>query len=227
MIFRQLFDKDSSTYTYLLADPKTSQGLIIDPVKHCFERDRALIQRLNIQLKFVLETHIHADHITAAHLFREKMHCKIAFGKKAAAKCADLMLQDGEVIRLNSIKVKVIATPGHTACSVCYFVNDQYLFSGDTLLIGGCGRTDFQGGSANALYESIIQKLFTLADATQVFPAHDYNGFMQTTIGEEKCFNPRLANKSKTEFVKLMHQLNLPEPKLINIAVPANQGCGR
>ena len=221
MIFRQLFDTESSTYTYLLAD--AGEGVIIDPVKKHLARDLKLIKELNIKLKFILETHIHADHISGAADLQEATLAEIGVSKNSGAK-ASLLLNDNDQLTLGNTKIKVIATPGHTNGCLSYYV-DGKLFTGDSLMIRGTGRTDFQEGSAELLYESIL-KLFSYPEGTLVYPAHNYNGILNSTIGEEKTHNLRLAAKSKAEFVEIMNNLNLPEPKLIKIAVPANLNFG-
>ncbi|MBN8554973.1 MAG: MBL fold metallo-hydrolase [Deltaproteobacteria bacterium] len=227
MIFRQLFDSASSTFTYLLADPKTKETLLIDPVLENVDRDLKVINELNLKLICSLDTHIHADHITGAAKLRELTQCKTGIGAGAHLKCADFSLKDGEIFKLGSLEIKAIATPGHTNSCTSYFCSDR-VFTGDALLIRGCGRTDFQEGSAETLYASVTQKLFKLPGTTLVFPAHDYKGMMNSSIAEEMEFNPRLGGgKTKEEFVSIMSQLKLDPPKKISEAVPANRGCGR
>ncbi len=225
LIFRQLFDLESSTYTYLLADPESKEGVIIDPVKEHLERDVQLIKDLDIKLKYVLETHLHADHITSSALIREATGAKICIGD-SEVKCADITISDGMEIEFGKYTIKILATPGHTSGCRCYYV-DGMVFTGDTLLIRGCGRTDFQGGSAETLYKNINEKLFTLPDQTLVYPAHNYKSLAASTIGEEKQLNPRLASKSKEEFIEIMNNLNLQYPKKMDVAVPANRQCGK
>ncbi len=223
---RQLFDNESFTYTYLLIDAESCAAAIIDPVVEKYERDRRCIEELNIQLHYIMETHIHADHITGAAKLKEHFAAKIVAGKATEVDCADLLLNDGDTIELGSYKIKALATPGHTNGCMSYYV-DGMAFTGDALFIRGTGRTDFQEGDAATLYESVTQKLFTLPDATLVYPAHDYNGYTISTIGEEKRYNPRLGKgKSKQEFITIMDQLNLEEPLKIDVAVPANMCCG-
>lgn len=224
MLFRQLFDTESSTYTYLLADPQSGEALLIDAVREQHERDLKLVGELGLKLVYVLDTHVHADHVTGAGLLRERTGAKTVVGKLAAP-CADVHVERGDVLRVGSIEVGVLETPGHTNDSVSYVLPDR-VFTGDALLIRGNGRTDFQNGDAGQLYESITRLLFSLPDETLVYPAHDYRGLTVTTIGEEKRLNPRLAGKSRDEFVEIMRALKLPNPKKIRQAVPANQACG-
>lgn len=224
MILRQLFDKESSTYTYLIADPATGDAALVDPVLEQLERDLALLAELGLTLRTVLETHVHADHVTAAGLLRERTGARTA-ASKAGAPCVDLPLSHGDVIRVGSVAITALATPGHTDDGLSYLV-DGHVLTGDTLLVRGCGRADFQNGDPRALYRSIHEVLFALPDDTVVLPGHDYKGFTQTSIGEEKRFNPRLAGKSEGEFVALMNALGLPKPKKLDLAVPANRACG-
>ena len=226
LIVRQLADRDSWTYTYLLIDPTTQQGVLIDPVREQLERDLALIRELGVELLYVLETHVHADHVTSAGMIRQQTGAQIVYGAAAGVEAIDVAATDGGELTFGQYKIQVIATPGHTDGCTSYYV-DGMLFSGDALLIRGCGRTDFQQGSADTLYSSVTQKLFTLPDATILYPAHDYNGRCCSTIGEEKRWNPRLGgNRSRAAFVALMNNLNLDLPKKINEAVPANLECG-
>ncbi|WP_413173191.1 MBL fold metallo-hydrolase [Anabaena azotica] len=226
MLFRQLFDPETSTYTYLIADQVTEEAILVDPVLEQVERDYLLLKELGLTLKFCLETHIHADHITGTGKLREMTGCSGVVPENAHAACADRFIEDGEVLILGSIRVEAIATPGHTNSHNAYLVNGTHLLTGDSLLIRSCGRTDFQSGNAGAMYDAITQKLFTLPDATLVYPGHDYQGSMVSTIGEEKQWNPRLAGRTRDEFRELMANLNLPNPKKIMEAVPANQRCG-
>ncbi|MBD2489530.1 MBL fold metallo-hydrolase [Aulosira sp. FACHB-615] len=226
MLFRQLFDVETSTYTYLIADLVTKTGILVDPVLEQVERDRQLLQELGITLKYCLETHIHADHITGTAKLREITGCLGIVPENAQAGCADRFMKDGEVIELGSVKVEAIATLGHTDSHNAYLVNGTHLLTGDSLFIRGCGRTDFQSGNAGMMYDAVTQKLFTLPDETLVYPGHDYRGHTVSTIGEEKQLNPRFAGRNREEFIQLMANLNLPNPKKIMEAVPANQRCG-
>lgn len=225
MIFRQLFDNVSSTYTYLVADEETGRAAVIDPVLELAERDLKLVHELGLTLAYVLETHIHADHVTAASVLKTKSGATTV-GAERGAPCADRKLKHGEELRVGgAVTLTALATPGHTDDSLSYVLGDR-VFTGDALLVRGCGRTDFQNGDAAQLYRSITEVLFALRDTTQVFPAHDYKGFAVTTIGEERHYNPRVAGKSLEEFTAIMGGLNLPPPKLLDKAVPANRLCG-
>jgi sulfur dioxygenase len=225
MLFRQLFDPESSTYTYLVADPVSGQAAFIDPVLEQTERDLALLKELGLTLTHVLETHVHADHVTAAGQLRERTGCTVVASTKGAS-CVDLHVRHGDLVRVGGLAFWVLATPGHTDDSVSYLLGDR-VFTGDALLVRGTGRADFQNGDAGQLYDSITQILFVLPDELQVYPGHDYNGRTVTTIGEEKRFNPRLAGKERAAFIQLMAELRLPPPKKLDIAVPANRACGR
>jgi glyoxylase-like metal-dependent hydrolase (beta-lactamase superfamily II) len=222
----QLFDTESSTFTYILAAPGSNEAVIIDPVDHNIERDLAHIERLGLKLAWVLETHAHADHVTSAGALRKLTGAKAAVPSGCGIPPAELQLIHGDVIRFGAgEEIRVLHTPGHTAGSMSYLWRDN-VFTGDTLLINGCGRTDFQSGSAGALYDSATDKLFRLPDDTLVWPAHDYKGQSVSTIGWEKRHNARLADRTRDEFIDLMSRLDLPKPKLIDIAVPANQNLG-
>jgi glyoxylase-like metal-dependent hydrolase (beta-lactamase superfamily II) len=222
LILRQLFEKESSTYTYLLADTDTREALIIDPVYETVDRDLNLIRELELNLKYVLETHIHADHVTGASEIKKKTGAPIAVSFSARAQNVDIHLHDGDQIFLGHHPIRAIATPGHTNSCMSFLCNDL-LFTGDTLLIRGSGRTDFQEGSVDRLFESVREKLFKLPDQTRVFPAHDYNGMTSSTIGEEKKYNKNLnLNLSKTDFTEIMKNKKLSLPQKIQIAVPAN-----
>lgn len=225
MYIRQLFDANTWTYTYLVADLNAKQAVLIDPVDSKMERDLEQIQQLGCELKYSLDTHVHADHITAGGQLRERTGCN-CIGSKNGAACVDTQASEGDVFEVGNFKIEVLETPGHTDDSLTYKIGDN-IFTGDALLIRGCGRTDFQNGSAEDLYESLMNKLFKLPEHTVVWPAHDYHGLTQSTIGEEKRYNPRIAGKSKQQFVQLMNELKLPRPKYIDIAVPANRVCGR
>ncbi len=223
---KQLFDRESCTYTYLLIDPATGEGAIIDAVLETFDRDMQIINELGVELLYAIETHAHADHITSAGKIREMTGAQLVYGEISGIEAIDIPLKDGDSIPLGHYRISAISTPGHTNGCTSYFC-DGKLFSGDTLLIRGCGRTDFQHGDAGQLYDSITQKLFVLSDDTVVYPAHDYNGRTSSTIGEEKTWNPRLGGgRPRQEFVDLMNNLNLDMPKRINEAVPANMSVG-
>ncbi len=225
LMFKQMFDPVSSTYTYLIADEQSRETILIDPVITELECYRTLLDAQDLTLKYALETHVHADHITASGLLREQYGIQTGVSEQCGAETADIQLNDGDILTFGSQKIRVIATPGHTVGSVCFLMTDR-IFTGDTLLINGCGRTDFQGGSAEQLYDSIFNKIFTLTDETLVYPGHDYHGRWVSSVAQEKTINPRLANKTKAEFVAIMDKLNLPKPKLIDLAVPANLRCG-
>lgn len=225
VIFKQYFDETSSTLTYLIADEMSKEAVIIDPVAEHIDFYLDALNAMALTLKYSIETHVHADHITAGGQLRERTQAKTAVSQACGATTASLQLNDGDHLHFGNQTIKVLATPGHTAGSVCY-VWQNAVFTGDTLLINSCGRTDFQSGSASALFDSITEILFTLDDSTLVYPAHDYNGERVSSIAKEKAHNPRLRNKTKAEFVEMMHALNLPKPKLIDEAVPANRVCG-
>jgi len=224
MIFRQLFDEATWTYTYIVADEATKEALIIDAVLEKVERDASLIEELGLKLKYAVETHVHADHITGSGMLRERTGCKTGVAASENVACADLHLNDNDVLKLGDLEVKVLTTPGHTSGCLT-FVCENKVFTGDALFIRGCGRTDFQAGDADTLYTSITEKIFTLGDEKEVYPGHDYKGMTMSTIAEEKALNPRVKLGRKG-FVDLMNNLNLPMPKQIQKAVPANQVCG-
>lgn len=226
MIFRQLFDAESWTYTYLLADPETREAALIDSVDEQAERDARILEQLNLKLKYLLETHVHADHITGVNSLKQRFpKAQSVVSQAGGVECADHHAQEGDIFQLGAHQIQVLATPGHTDSCLSYLCKNR-LFTGDTLLIRGCGRTDFQQGDAGRLYDS-VQKLFALPDDTQVYPAHNYVGETVSSIGEEKQFNPRLAHKSRDEFIAIMQALNLPQPKKIMESVPANLQCGK
>jgi glyoxylase-like metal-dependent hydrolase (beta-lactamase superfamily II) len=224
MILRQLFDADTSSYTYLLADETTRQAVLIDPVREQFSRDAELVQQLGLTLTHVLETHVHADHITSAGRFRELLGAATV-ASPLGAECASTRIRHGEVLEVGSLKLEALATPGHTKDSLSFLVGDD-VFTGDALLVRGTGRTDFQSGDPGELYDSIQRTLFSLPDATHVWPGHDYRGHAQSTIGEERRYNPRLAGKSREEFIQIMQALQLDPQRKISEAVPANLACG-
>jgi sulfur dioxygenase len=228
-IFRQLFDPSSSTYTYLLADRASGQALLIDPVFEQVRRDAALIGELGLKLAWTLDTHVHADHVTGAWLLRERLGSRIALARASGATGADRLLEDGDRIEFGSHWLTVRATPGHTDGCLSYVQDDERrAFSGDCLLIRGCGRTDFQQGDSHALYVSVRQQLFTLPADCLIYPGHDYSGLTVTSVEEERRFNPRLGGEvSESDFALHMQNLNLPHPKKLEIAVPANLHCGR
>ena len=226
LIFRQFFEHESSTYTYLLADSITRQALLIDSVKETMDRDLQFINELNLSLKYLVETHIHADHITSSGPLREKTNAKIVAGRATQLETADILLGDGESIQIGSESLKAIATPGHTDGCTSYYLA-PYIFTGDALMIRGCGRTDFQQGSSEILFQSVREKLFSLPEETLVCPGHDYKGRTQSSIKEEKEYNPRLKmENSLGEFQKIMSELKLAPPKKIDEAVPANLKSG-
>jgi len=226
MRIEQLFDPATSTYSYLLWNEKTRQAALIDSVKEQVARDIKLIKQLGLQLKYTLETHIHADHVTGSGLLRDEFNSQAAVHKNSESSCANILLSDGDTLKLGDESIDIVYTPGHTNTDISYRIEDT-VFTGDALLINGCGRTDFQSGDAHALYHSITEKLFTLDDETIVYPGHDYNGFTASTIGREKTFNPRLGNnKTEEAFVAIMDSLILDPPARIDIAVPGNLQCG-
>jgi uncharacterized NAD(P)/FAD-binding protein YdhS/glyoxylase-like metal-dependent hydrolase (beta-lactamase superfamily II) len=223
-IFRQLFDRESCTYSYLIGS--SGYAILVDPVLEQVERDRQVLQELGLTLYACLETHIHADHITGAARLRTLTGCQIIVPENAEVEGADRHIREDEVLALGTVKIQAINTPGHTDSHMAYLINHTHLLTGDALFIRGCGRTDFQGGNARSLYAVVTQKLFALPDETLVYPGHDYQGRTVSTIGEEKRWNPRFAHYSQTEFAQLMNSLNLPYPKKLKQALPANQRCG-
>jgi len=226
MIFKQLFDAETWTYTYLIADPVSKEAVFIDPVNTHIDDYISLLETHGLLLKYSLETHVHADHITASGLLRQRLGAQTAVSQLCGAETADVQIQDGDIFKLGaSEEIKVIATPGHTKGSISFLWRDR-VFTGDSLFIGGCGRTDFQGGDAGALYDCITQRLFTLSDETLVYPGHDYQGRWVSSIIQERTTNPRLAGKTREQFIEIMNNLNLPKPRLIDEAVPANRYCG-
>lgn len=220
MNFRQTFDPESFTLTYLLADDQ-GDAVIIDPVLEHVESYLSLLNSLKMTLCLVLDTHVHADHITGSQELKKHTRAVTMIAQNCGAPGYDRLLLDGDTLVFGSEKIRVIATPGHTPGSLCYLWRDR-LFTGDTLMINACGRTDFQQGSATAMYQNITKKLFTLPDETLVYPAHDYKGRRVSCIGEEKVLNTRISGKSEAEFVEIMNNLNLATPKRIHEAVPAN-----
>lgn len=229
MIFRQLFDDASSTFTYLLADDGEKEAILIDAVFSQAKRDLALLDELGLTLVLAADTHAHADHITAAWLLKQKTGCRIASARAIGAEHVDLPLEDGQEFGVAGVTLRAISTPGHTDGCMSFVMADQSMvFTGDTLLIRGCGRSDFQQGSAHKLFESITSKLFALPDTCLIYPAHDYHGRSVSTIGEEKAFNARVGGgANETDFVEYMNAMKLPHPKKIDEALPANlrSGC--
>ena len=225
MIFKQVFDKKTSTYTYFIASSKGREALIIDPVLDNVEEYIGLLNELDLKLVKVIDTHIHADHITGASKLKEQTNCTTIMGEKTPAEAVEIKVKDEEIIKIDQIELKALYTPGHTSDSFSFLMND-YLFSGDTLLINGTGRTDFQNGNAKDAYNSIFKKLLKLPEETLLYPAHDYNGKKVSSIGNEKKFNPRLQITSENEYIEIMNNLNLPEPKLMDINVARNIKLG-
>jgi glyoxylase-like metal-dependent hydrolase (beta-lactamase superfamily II)/rhodanese-related sulfurtransferase len=229
VIFRQLFDSESWTFTYLLADPQTGDAILIDSVFEKHLRDLALLRELGLTLRYSAETHLHADHVTGAWLMRQATGCKIAVARAAQVEGADVELDDGDVLESGAVKLIVRATPGHTDGCVTYVLSDLSMaFTGDALLIRGAGRTDFQMGDARQLFHSVHEQILSLPDDCALYPAHDYNGRTATTVAEERAHNPRLGDGIREEdFAGYMENLGLPHPKKMQAAVPANQRCGR
>jgi glyoxylase-like metal-dependent hydrolase (beta-lactamase superfamily II)/rhodanese-related sulfurtransferase len=225
MIFRQLFDSVSGTYTYLLANRSGGEALIIDPVLEKVDRYLQLIQELDLKLVKAVDTHMHADHITGLGALRDRTHCVTVMGEQTRADVVSMRVAEGDRIDIDGLSLDVLYTPGHTDDSYSYLL-DGRVFTGDTLLIRGTGRTDFQNGDPRAQYDSIFNKLLKLPNETLLYPAHDYKGDTVSTIGEEKLFNPRLKVKSIDEYVALMNNLKLPNPKMMDVAVPANMHVG-
>jgi glyoxylase-like metal-dependent hydrolase (beta-lactamase superfamily II) len=230
MIFRQMFDSVSSTYTYLIADEKNRNACLIDPVLEKIPLYQQLLSDLDLKLTHALDTHVHADHITALGELRDANNCLTMVGSSDDVACASSGLKDGETILIGDIEIHVLFTPGHTSDSYSFYIPGQdegYLFSGDTLLIRGTGRTDFQNGDSKQLFNSLHSILLALPDNTWVYPGHDYKGWTRSTIAEEKQHNPRINLPSEEAFVEHMNNLNLPNPKMMDIAVPANLACGK
>src|SRR5438128_11438212 len=225
MIFRQLFDSVSGTYTYLIASRRGGEALIIDPVLEKVERYLQLVAELDLNLVKAVDTHLHADHITGLGALRDRTQCITVMGEHSKVDVVSMRLAEGDKLTIEGLALDVLYTPGHTDDSYSFLMNDR-VFTGDTLLIRGTGRTDFQNGDPRAQYDSIFNKLLKLPDDTLVFPAHDYKGETVSTIGEEKAFNPRLKVKSVDEYVDLMSKLHLPNPKMMDVAVPANLRVG-
>jgi len=230
MLFRQFFDSQSSTYTYLLASRAGGEAVIIDPVKEQLEQYLLVIEQLGLRLVHAIDTHTHADHITALGDLRDATHCTTIMGELSKAHCVSQHVREDEILRVDGIELRALYTPGHTDESFSFVLNPstpEAVFTGDVLLIRGSGRTDFQGGDPHRSWDSIVNKLFTLPDATTLYPAHDYKGWTASSIGEEKHFNPRLAGKTESEYVAIMKGLNLPNPRMMDVAIPANLACGQ
>jgi sulfur dioxygenase len=226
MLFRQLFDAETCTFTYLLADATSREAVLIDSVIEQSERDTQLLRELDLTLKYLIETHVHADHITAVARLKEAFpHAMSVYNACAGVDAPDVLVKDGDTLTFGSYRLKVLYTPGHTDACTSFLIDDK-IFTGDALLIRGCGRTDFQQGDPGRLYDGITGKIFTLPDHYAVYPGHDYNGFTSSTVSEEKTLNPRLAGKSRAQFVALMNGLKIPYPKKIDVALPANLKCG-
>jgi glyoxylase-like metal-dependent hydrolase (beta-lactamase superfamily II)/rhodanese-related sulfurtransferase len=225
MIFRQLFDAVSSTYSYLLAGRRGAEALIIDPVLEKVDRYLQLLRELDLRLVKAVDTHLHADHITALGALRDRTHCITVMGEQSRVDVVSMRVADGDRLQIEGVELEVLYTPGHTDDSYCFRMEDR-VFTGDTLLIRGTGRTDFQNGDARAQYESIFGRLLRLPDETLIYPAHDYKGDTVSTIGEERRYNPRLQVKSIDEYIELMHNLKLANPKMMDVAVPANMKVG-
>jgi len=221
MIFEQLFDTKSSTYTYIISSGKGREALIIDPVIEHTDEYINILEKLKLKLVKVIDTHIHADHITGLNELNKRTNCTRIMGENSKSEVIDIKIKDSEKVTIEKIELKAIYTPGHTDCSYSYLMNDR-VFTGDTLLINGTGRTDFQNGSSYAAYDSLFNKLLKLPENTLVYPAHDYNGKKYSTIKNEKSNNPRLQVSSKEEYAEIMNNLNLANPKMMDIAVPAN-----
>lgn len=225
MIIRQLFDRTSSTFTYLLAERRGGEALLIDPVLENTDSYVRLVGELDLRLVLAVDTHIHADHITALGALRERTGCTTALGEMTRAECVALHFREGESLAVDGLRLDVLYTPGHTDDSYSFLMQDR-VFTGDTLLIRSTGRTDFQNGDPAAQYDSLFGKLLRLPENTLVYPAHDYNGMTVSTIGEEIRHNPRLQAKDKQAYIDMMNALELDDPRLMDIAVPANRACG-
>ena len=225
MLFRQLFDPVSSTYTYLLAERRGGEALIIDPVLDRVDQYLQLIGELDLKLVLAVDTHIHADHVTAIGKLGEAAGCATALGEQSGAECVSLRIREGEILKADGVTLRAVYTPGHTDDSYSFVMHDR-VFTGDTLLIRGTGRTDFQNGDAGAQYDSLFNKLLKLPEETLVYPAHDYEGRTCSSIGEEKHHNPRLQVTSRQAYIDQMNALQLDPPRMIDVAVPANRKCG-
>ncbi|MDB4965845.1 MAG: hydroxyacylglutathione hydrolase [Myxococcales bacterium] len=226
LLFEQLFDPESSTYTYLVGCSATRLAALIDPVLEQVERDLARVAAHGLTLVYTLETHIHADHVTGGSELTARTGCKPVVHLHSAVTCEAVRVAQGDRFLIGEVAVDVRETPGHTPESLSFVIGDR-VFTGDALLIGTCGRTDFQGGDPGTLFDAVYAQLFTLPDELLVYPAHDYQGRTHSTVGEERRANKRLANRARAEFIELMNGLGLPPPKKIDVALPANLGCGR
>lgn len=231
MLFRQLFDRQSSTYTYLIASGFGREALIIDPVKEQTDTYLRLVDELDLRLVRAIDTHTHADHVTGLGDLRDRTDCMTLMGEYTHAECVSYHVHDGERLNVDGLRMTALYTPGHTNESFSFTLGGSserpdVVFTGDVLLIRGSGRTDFQGGDPYSSYDSIVNKLFALEDETLVFPAHDYKGFTKSTIREERHHNPRIVDKTAEQYAEIMRNLDLPDPKMMDIAVPANLACG-
>jgi len=228
MLFRQLFDQDSSTYSYLLADEETHEAVLIDPVIEQFERDRTLIEELGLKLRYVLDTHVHADHVTGSGLLRDHFGAKTVLSERSGVVCSDWQVKQGDRIRFGKHELEVRETPGHTSGCISFVSQEgRMAFTGDALLIRDCGRTDFQQGDSHTLFKSVREQILSLPESFTLYPAHDYKGRMAPSVREENKLNPRLGQaKSEADFVKIMSELKLPYPRKIDAALPANSHCG-
>jgi sulfur dioxygenase len=229
VVFRQLLDRETCTYTYLLADSDSKEAVLIDSVVEQVDRDAALVSELGLKLKYTVETHVHADHITGAARLKELTGSEIVFPALSEVEAADHLIADGGSISFGAQRLTGLATPGHTkSCMTWVWEGENKVFTGDTLMIRGCGRTDFQGGSASALFQSVRERIFSLAPDTVLYPGHDYKGRTLTTVNEERAHNPRLGMKrSENEFIEIMDNLGLAYPKRIDVALPANRQAGK
>jgi sulfur dioxygenase len=230
MLFRQLFEPQSSAYTYLVACRETGEAALIDPVLETVERDLQLLEQLGLTLKYTIETHIHADHVTGAASLRDRTNCLAAVPERSGADQVDLPVREGEPLDVGKLRLQPLYTPGHTDDHHCYWLDEPgaaRVFTGDALMIDGCGRTDFQNGDSATLYRSVHDKIFALPDDTLVYPGHDYQQRRVSTVGQERARNPRLGGgKTVEEFVAIMAGLDLPRPRMMDIAVPLNRECG-
>lgn len=229
MLFRQFIDPASSTYTYLLASGSGREAVIIDPVREQVEQYLTAIRQLGLRLVQAIDTHTHADHVTALGVLRQRTECLTVMGERSRAECVARRVHDGEVLDVDGMRIEALYTPGHTDESFSFVLDPaapRAVFSGDVLLIRGSGRTDFQNGDAGQSWHSIVEVLFRLPDTTTLYPAHDYHGWTASTIGEEKRWNPRVAGKTREQYVEIMQNLDLPHPKMMDVAIPANLACG-